>query len=64
MTERPVGAGPASECCSASRPARLRTAFWYALTGTWSAALQPLGPTTGASAPLKRSASCLALVTA
>jgi hypothetical protein len=29
-----------------------------------SAALQPLGPTTGASVPLSRSASCLALVTA
>jgi hypothetical protein len=28
----------------------------------WSAALQPPGLTTGASAPLSRSASCLALV--
>ena len=31
------------------------------MTRRWSAALQPPGLTTGASAPLSRSASCLAL---
>jgi hypothetical protein len=35
MTKLPVRAGPAVGCGSA----RLRAAFWDALTGTWSAAL-------------------------